>query len=110
GDWMRARRRDDPRQVDLDAGAPGTGAGSGRAVVGFGDRPYDREPEPRAAGQAVARGIRAVKALEHAVALGGRDSGPVVDHREADAVGADAFYLEPHQAVGLGGVLDCIAR
>ena len=80
-------------------------------MVGLGDRPHDREPQARAAGQAVTRRHRCGgSARRRGRARTAGFPGPSSMTDEADAVGPDPLDLEPDQAVGLGGVLDRVAR
>jgi hypothetical protein len=78
--------------------------------MGVGDRADDRESQAGAARGPGSSRIGAVEALEHALALGGRDPGAVVDHGEADSVWRNGLKLEPNQAVRRGSVLDRVPR
>ena len=60
-------------------------------------------------GRARPAAVGAVEALEHALALGRRDPGTVVDNHEADAIRREPGDVETHEAVVLIGVLDRVA-
>src|SRR5437660_5852453 len=66
--------------------------------MSIGDRLDDGEPEPRPPFPAATRCPDAVEALKHALTLGGRDAGPVVDHGEAHAVARGRLSLEADEA------------
>src|ERR1700730_4502249 len=94
------------RQLQLDARAPAGGAAKGAPAgdgrpsykgppsVGLGDGTHDRQAQARAPGGAGAGSVGAVEALEHALALGGRDTGAIVADEEAQAIGALALHIQ----------------
>src|SRR5581483_2541276 len=79
------------------------------ATMGLSDRANDRQPKPGATSLAAATRIDTMEALEDPLALLGRDSGPVVDHCQADAAALRAFHFEAYQPRPFAGVVDRVA-
>ena len=78
--------------------------------MGRGDGAYDRQAKARAARGAVARGVEALEAAKHALALRPRDPRTVVLDAEADPGVGQGARMHAHQALARGGVRDGVCE
>src|ERR1700722_19006205 len=79
-------------------------------TVSLRDSAYDRKPETRAAGSSIARRIGAMESVKDTLALARVDAGSVVFYGEADPSAAEIFYIQVHEPLHLGRVLDRIGN